>query len=211
MALQLGTENKRQVYIVVALFAVILGVGGYELYQSFSGPSAAPRAVPTPAAAEKVRTRTVAPAGTAAAPAGQEAEKVGKEDFDPTLHLDELAQSEDVDYRGTGRNIFSANSAPIAIERPVTTARINPGAPAVIQPPQPVTPRAPAIDLKYFGYSEGQDKSVKAFFVHGDDIFMASTGQIVDHRYKVGAIKPGSVEVTDMGYNNTQTLTLSAF
>jgi hypothetical protein len=208
MALQLGTENKRQVYIVVALFAVILGVGGYELYQSFSGPSATPRAVPAPAA---TRTRTVAPAGSAAAPAGQEAEKVGEEDFDPALHLDELAQSEDVDYHGTGRNIFSANSAPIAIERPVTTARVNPGAPAVIQPPQPVTPRPPAIDLKYFGYSEGRDKSVKAFFVHGDDIFMASTGQIVDHRYKVGAIKPGSVEITDMGYNNTQTLTLSAF
>jgi hypothetical protein len=208
MALQIGAENKKQVYILIGLLVIILGAGGFELYQNFSGPSAAP----PPAPARPVPARGAQPHAT---PAGQdtqsEAQKLSNDGIDPSLHFDKLAQSEDVEYEGTGRNIFSASSAPAAIPVAIKTARNDgPGGPAVTTPPVPVVPKAPPIDLKYFGYSETPDKSVRAFFVHGDDIFMAAAGQIVDHRYKVGSIKPGSVEVTDMAYNSTQTLNLSA-
>lgn len=200
MALRMGTEDKKKVYIVVALFAIILAVGGKQVYESFAGPAAR-----RPGAPPVVTTRTV---GEQPAPA-PEAQKLSNANIDPTLHFDKLAQSEDVKYAGTGRNIFSAESAPVAIPAPVKNARL--GGPSVNVPaPPPAPPRPPAIDLKYFGYSEDANKKIEAFFIHGDDIFMAHTGEIVDHRYKVGTIRPMSVDVTDLGYNNTQVLTLSA-
>lgn len=215
MALQMGNTSKRKLALVGALIAIAVGGVGYELYNQLSTSSATPRQAPSAVTATAAPADATAKTGQAAqheSSNGGEAKKLDNPGIDPTIHFVLLAQSEDVEYAGTGRNIFSADSAPIKIETPLSngraTAAKGPAPAPVVTAPQ--APRPPAIDLKYFGYSEGKDKSMVAFFVRGDDIFMATTGQIVDHRYKVDAIKPGSVEVTDMSYNNTQTLNLTA-
>lgn len=195
MAMRLGTENKRQVYLVIALFALVLGIGGFELYQTLSGPS-------TPAPPSAARANSGAGRSQAA---GQEAQKISFANIDPVLHFGELAESEDVDYKGTGRNIFSAESAPPPIPKAIAPPR--PTGPNLTLPPPP--PQPPSIDLKYFGYTEAADKQPEAYFLHGEDVFMAKTGQIVDHRYKVVSVRPASVDVTDLGYNHTQTLAIS--
>ncbi len=202
MALALGTENKKQVYLLSALGVCILVIGGWEIYNNFSGPSS-----PAPATRIQPSAPRTAPGGNGAQGAGADAAKLSNADIDPTLHFAKLAQSEDVRYEGTGRNIFSADSAP-PIPKAIAPAR--PVQPAVVQNLPPPPPKPPAIDLKYFGYSQDGDKALKAFFVHDDDIFMAHTGEIVDHRYKVGAIHPMSVEITDLAYNNTQTVQLTS-
>jgi len=198
--MQLGTENKRQVYLLAGLLVVLFLFGGYRIYVMFSGGSPSYSA-PAPAMGQ-YKTAPGAPA------AGPDAQKLSNTGLDPTLHLERLALNESVEYSGTGRNIFSAQSAPV-IEAPIKTARNDP--PSVSLPTTPPAPPAPPrIDLKYFGYAQSEDKSMKAFLVHGDDIFMARIGEIVDHRYKVGNISPGSVQITDLAYNNTQTVPLSA-
>jgi hypothetical protein len=208
MAIPLGLENKRQVYILIALAVVIAGVGGYEVFGGSSKPS--PRPVPAARPANPQPALEIGRAPAAApAPHGPEAIKLSNAGIDPTLHLDKLALSEEVEYRGTGRNIFSAESAPAKIETPVAGAR--PGSSAVnAAPAVPEKPKPPAIDLKYFGYTQTKNKSIQAFFSRGDDIFIARSGDIIDHRFKVGAIMPANVQVTDLSYNNTQVLSFQA-
>ncbi len=214
MAIPLGTENKRQVYLVIGLFAVIVIFGGYQFLSYLRGPSSAvhnsvsatvrPAALPGTTAASPNRSG----AGISGNPTADEAQKLTNAGIDPSLHLDKLAQSESVEYSGTGRNIFSAESAPVHIPQPVAGPRPDQAAVTLPTGP-PAPPKPPVIDLKYFGYTQTQDKSIKAFLVHGEDIFMARSGEIVDHRYKVGAISPGSVQITDLAYNNTESLPIT--
>jgi hypothetical protein len=209
--MKLGTEDKKKVAILAVMLAIIIPAAIWELYGYFASPSAPPPA----ASAVNAKHPPTRPAATATSTASQpaaspdapEAEKIDNGLIDPTLHLAKLAQSEDVEYAGTGRNIFSAESAP-AIPEPVKPARDNnANVTAPTGPPAP--PQPPAIDLKYFGYEQPKDKSwIRAFLVHGDDIFVAKTGEIVDHRYKVTNISPSGIQVTDLAYNNTQTLPL---
>jgi len=204
MALALGLENKRNVAIVIVLFAVVVGWGGYEIYNAFSGPSVASQPAPAQTAAPASdATPDKAPAAVA------NAQKLSNAGIDPSLHFDKLAASEDVRYEGSGRNIFSAESTPVAIPQPLKSARNTPTGP--VAPPAYIPPKPPDIDLKYFGYAQDKDKTFRAFFIHGDDVFIARSGEIVDHRYKVGSIHPLNVEVTDLSYNNTQSLALTSF
>ena len=208
MAIKVGTEEKKKVIAVVVLMTVAVAVAIYEFAGGPSTPAPAPVKAPMARQAPSA-ARPVGGAANGGASAGPEAKKLPGSGLDPSLHLERLALSESIEYAGDGRNIFSADSAPaVHMEDPLTSAR-NTG-PQVPVVPEVVVPTAPAIDLHYFGYSATKDGKREAFLSKGDDVFEASAGEIVNHRYKVVTVDLHSIQITDLSYNNTQTLQLQA-
>jgi hypothetical protein len=135
--------------------------------------------------------------------------------LDPSLHMAAMLVTESLLYSGSGRNIFSANSAPpVIIPSPVTAARPNAAQIAASLPcppncpPPPPPPPPPPIDLKFFGVETSANGARQAILLHDDSVFLASPGDIVMRRYRVVSVEEKSIRVEDMQYQNTQTLPL---
>jgi hypothetical protein len=135
--------------------------------------------------------------------------------IDPTLRLDLLAKVQAVDLAGGARNLFQfapPPPKPDALKGP--EPNILPKAPA---PPgsekkeaaKPAEAPPPPITLKYYGYSILRDNGSKtAFFLDGDDIVMATEGDVVKKRYRVVRIGVSSVVMEDTESKRQQTLPL---
>jgi hypothetical protein len=210
MALKTGFENKKQVILASVLGAVVLGLIVYTIMNNFVvGSTPAPTAVSTPAPvvnSPASNASAVSPRQTTTTGRAHEAERAGTamSRLDPTLHPELMAAAESLEYTGKGRNIFSMSSALPVIEAVKGPVRpMGPVQAAASGPPPP-----PPIDLKFFGFEAVKSGARKAFLLHGDDVFIAAEGDVVDHRYKVVKIAPLSLQVEDIPYHNTQTLPL---
>jgi len=192
-----GTEDKKKLGILAVVGIFALGAIVY-MYSELSTPS-----VPAP-----VATTVTVPARVPTSSGNGVAKNVGTAatHLDPTLHMGPMLVTESLVYSGTGRNIFSANSAPaVVIPKAIASARPK-GTPVVTAPTGPPPP--PPIDLKFFGTATSANGTRRAFLLHGEDVFLASPGDIVQRRYKVGTISANSIVVEDMTDNNVQTLPL---
>jgi hypothetical protein len=207
MAIKVGGDAKWKVYLAAGLGVAMLLLLVIRLWQIF-GPSPAPAPAP-PAVVTAPRPATTPSASeTTAAYAGpsthQAAKVTGLASLDPTLHPEIMRQAESLEYTGHGRNIFSLlSAAPVAIPNPVATIRQTP---VDTGPPPPPPP--PPINLGFYGYAAEKTGQKQVFLLHGDDIFIASEGDVVDRRYRVVKINAASIQIEDIPYHNTQTLPL---
>jgi hypothetical protein len=202
--MKIGAENRKQLKLLAIFGGLALLCGIYEVTQMTSTSS-----TPAPAPAPVVTTVPAVPARTAGGPVSA-AKQVSNAQLDPTLHMQGMLLAEAVEYNGTGRNIFSAQSSvPLAaIPKPIASARPGGRNAVIAQPVNMGPPPPPPIDLRFFGTATRSNGSRQAFFLKGDDVFLASPGDIVGRRYRINSISATSADVTDMQTNNTQRLPL---
>jgi hypothetical protein len=209
--IRLTADQQKKGGAIAAFVLVAAGVLYYELRDDSPAPAAPPVVVTAPE-----RSAPSTGAAVVALPSGNivgaAAKKLGttSAQLDPTLRMDAMLVTESLVYSGSGRNIFSANSAPVDIPKPVAAVRPVKAAPPGPPPPPPGPPPPPPIDLKFFGTATAANGTRRAFLLHGEDVFLASDGDIVQRRYKVGTISANSVLVEDMTNNNKQSLPLLA-
>lgn len=205
-----GFENKREVGIMV----VLLLVAAFTAYKFLGQSTSAAQPVATPVPAQKTTPTKKTAATTVPAtrkvgkirPRGSQ-KQATEASLDPTLRFDLLKMSEDQEYKGAKRNIFTLNSEPVDIPKPVADGRKpnpNPQPPQQTGPPPP-----PPINIKFFGFASKPGESKKVFLSQGDDVFIASEGEIVNKRYKIVKIGATSIDVEDVLNNNKQTIPLS--
>jgi hypothetical protein len=207
--IRLTPDQQKKGAVIGAFVLVAAGVLYYDFRDDTPPPPVAPVVVTAPvkvAPAAKTGAAVAVPPGSSA---GAAAKNLGttSAQLDPTLRMEAMLVTESLAYSGSGRNIFSPNSVPVDIPKPIAPVRPKPGPPPP-PPPPPGPPPPPPIDLKFFGTTTGADGKRDAFLLHGDDVFLASDGDIVQRKYKVISISANSILVEDMANNNRQTLPL---
>jgi hypothetical protein len=206
--IRLTPEQQKKGGLIAAFVLVAAVILYYDFRDDTPPRPVAPAVVSAPV---KVAPAAKTGAAVAVAPgrsAGAAAKNLGRTSaqLDPTLRMEAMLVTESLAYSGNGRNIFSANSVPVDIPKPI--AAVRPKGPPPPPPPPPGPPPPPPIDLKFFGTTTGADGKRDAFLLHGDDVFLASDGDIVQRRYKVVSVSANSILVEDMANNNRQTLPL---
>lgn len=143
---------------------------------------------------------------------------------DPTLRLDLLAKLQNVSVEGGHRTLFDFSAEPPPKNDPKIA--VGPGAkkgvpgakgtdPAAttaaagdVKPADPVKPPPPPIPLKFYGFSSPRTGSKRAFFLEGEEIYLAGEGELIKRRYKVVRIGLNSAIVEDTEHKHQQTLPL---
>jgi len=237
--MKLGAERKKVAFLVAltaaAAYLLYANVFSSAPDSGSSGPPRASVARPGNAngnANKDARPQAAVPASSAPSASGRKAASrrtsqefrppwkpktaVDPSNIDPKLRLDLLAKVQAVELGPAERNLFQFGVA-AAPALPKEPRPIIPKTPDQIRAEQEaaaaatVPPPPPPIPLKYYGYTAQRvDGHKRAFFLDGDDIFVAAEGDMVKRRYKVVRIGINSAVVEDTQLNNTQTLPLAA-
>jgi hypothetical protein len=190
----LGTENRKKTIAATVLGVVLLLIVAYQFMPSSSTIASTTPGTTTPGA-QASPANPARPAARHSSGSASGKKERPPQSLDPTLHLEQLASTEQIKYDGSGRNIF-ISQAETEIPKPQANGTTDKNDAPAFQIPAVAAP--PPIPLKFFGFANQPGEPKKIFLSKGDDVFIAGEGEIVDRRYKVVRISPSSVEIQDV-------------
>lgn len=197
--MKIGSEDRNKLIAAGSFGVLALGYLLYTLLGSGSTDAPPPAPIVTTVRVPAASQPTPSPARSAPSR------------LDPTLHPEGMQLAESLVYSGSGRNVFLSSAAAaqqqaaaVKIPRPIASPRYVPPTTISTGPPP-----LPPIELRFFGTATSRDGKRQAFFLRGDDVLIASQGDVVGRRYRVGPITASAVDVTDLTNNNTQRLPMS--
>lgn len=227
--MKVGAEPKK-----VAALAGLLAVAGYLYFSGAASeepprqPPRAPAPLTPPATPPEIgrpkpaaRLEARAAAGREFRPSLKRARPEDRPDpmtVDPTLRLELLARLQTVEADRARRSLFDFSAPPPpplktpepkVIPKPAeevnSSADESQSTESATKPVQP----PPPIPLRYYGFiSAAQSPDKRAFFLDGEDIFVAGEGELIKKRYKVVRIGTNSAVVEDIEHDHRQTLPL---
>lgn len=121
---------------------------------------------------------------------------------DPDLRVKLIDDRRKQEYTGTQRDIFTFAPEP----RPEPVADTTPGP---VEPPQPVEPAVPLPPFRYYGYADYLRTGLRrGFFTNGEEIWVASEGEILLGRYRIVRLGANDAVVEDQTVARQVTLTM---
>jgi hypothetical protein len=133
-------------------------------------------------------------------------------DVDPTLRLDMLERLRNVPAASPERSLFEIGPAAV-IPSAAEIARLNqPMEPKPMAPPPSETAAVTApqvnIPLKFYGFARpaAQGQHNRGLFMSGDNVVVASEGDLIEHQYLVVELTPLTAKMEDTQLKQGQIL-----
>lgn len=180
---------------------------------SASNPAALPVAPPSATARPVIVPRRAGGPSNERGTLRLRAIDASRGDVDPTLRLDLLKRLSTIQPTPATRSLFEVGA--IAPTNPalakITGPKI-PVKPATILPPQGPAPGSLPLQVnipfKYYGFVKPatSNPTNQGFFLDGDNVLVASEGEVVKQRYLVVELTPNSARLEDTQLKQGQTL-----
>ena len=220
--IRVGIDPKILVGGLVALAAILFWYNS----RSDEGASSAPATTATRPAEATPAVQTPTPTTGSRTPAARRSNTqnndrsrlrlrpidVTRGDINPTLRLDLLSGLNAVKFEPARRSVFEigaaapeASSLAALKNRPIIPPKPlpQPSSPSVSTAPPPVN-----IPLKYYGFVKPMEPGQvnRGFFMDGDNVLVASEGQVLKQRYLVVELSPNTAKMEDIQMKQGQNL-----